>query len=92
MGNLQDAIDTLLQVFRQLGDAVVGLLTALELWLRGQLQELGVPHAIQTLILLAVAVVLVLGTLRLFGGLIRIVVVLILLLIAIHIVMPVIQG
>jgi hypothetical protein len=92
VGNFQDAIDTLLQVFRQLGDAIVGLLTALELWLRGQLQQLGVPHTIQTVILLAVAVVLVLGTLRLFGGLIRVVVVLILLLIAIHIILPVIQG
>jgi hypothetical protein len=92
VGNLQNAIDALLQVFRQLGDAVVGLLTALELWLRGQLQQLGVPHTVQTLILLAVAVLLVLGTLRLFGGLIRVVVVLILLLIAIHIMMPVIQG
>jgi hypothetical protein len=35
---------------------------------------------------------LVLGSWRLFGGLIRVVVVLILVLIAIHIVMPVIQG
>jgi hypothetical protein len=34
----------------------------------------------------------VVGSLQLFGGLIRIAVVLILLLIAIHIVMPIIQG
>jgi hypothetical protein len=92
MGNLTNAIDELLQGFRQLGDAVVGLLTALELWLRSELQRLGVPHSVQTLILLTVAVVLVLGTLRLFGGLIRVVVVLILLVIAIHIMMPIIQG
>ena len=44
------------------------------------------------MLLLAVAAVLVLGALRLFGGVIRIAVVLILLLVAIHIVMPVIQG
>jgi hypothetical protein len=89
---LQDAIDALLQVFRQLANAVAALLTALELWLRGELQRLGVPPTLQTLILLAVAVVLVLGTLRLLGGLVRVVVILILLLLAIHILMPVIQG
>jgi hypothetical protein len=92
VGKLQDAIDALLQVFRQLANAVAALLTALELWLRGELQRLGVPPTLQTLILLAVAVVLVLGTLRLLGGLVRVVVILILLLLAIHILMPVIQG
>jgi hypothetical protein len=92
VANLQTAIDTLLKLLTQFGVAVAAILTELELWLRGQLQELGVPHTIQTVILLAVAAVLVLGSLRLFGGLIRVAVVLILLLIAIHIVMPVVQG
>ena len=72
--------------------AVAAILTELELWLRSELQQFGAPHAVQTLILLAVAAVLVVGSLQLFGGLIRIAVVLILLLIAIHIVMPIIQG
>jgi hypothetical protein len=92
VGNLQTAIDTLLKLLIQFGVAVAAILTEFELLLRGELQLLGVPHTIQTLILLAVAALLVLGSLRLFGGLIRIAVVLILVLIAIHIVMPVIQG
>jgi len=92
VGNLQTAIDTLLNLLSQLGVAVAAILTELELWLRGELQQFGVPRPLQTVILLAVAAVLVLGSLRLFGGLIRIAVVLILLLIAIHIVLPVIQG
>jgi hypothetical protein len=92
VGNLQRAIDTLLNLLTQFGLTVAAVLTELEFWLRGQLQQLGVPHAVQTLVLLAVAAVLVLGSLRLFGGLIRIAVVLILLLIAIHIVMPIIQD
>ncbi len=92
LANLQSAIDTLLRLLTQFGLAVAAILTEFELWLRGELQHLGVPHAIQTLVLLAAAVLLVLGSLRLFGGLIRIVVVLILVLVAIHIVMPVIPG
>ncbi len=92
MADLKDAVDTLLQLIVQFGVAVAGLLSAFELWLRGQLQQMGVPHTLQTVLLIAVAVVLVLGSLRLFGGLIRVVVVLILLAMAIHIFMPVIES
>jgi hypothetical protein len=92
VGNLENAINTLLDLLKQFGLAVAAVLTSLELWLRGELQALGVPHTVQTLVLLVVAAILVLGSLRLFGGLIRVAVVLILLLIAIHIVLPVIQG
>jgi hypothetical protein len=92
VGNLEHAINTLLDLLKQFGLAIAALLAALELWLRGELQHLGVPHTLQTVILLGVAAILVLGSLRLFGGLVRVAVVLILVLIAIHIVMPVIQG
>ncbi|MGA3003206.1 MAG: hypothetical protein ABSE20_15945 [Acetobacteraceae bacterium] len=92
MKNLQTTIDTLLKLLTEFGLAVAAILTRLELWLREELQHLGVPHTVQTPILLAVAVLLILGSLRLFGGLIRVAAVLILVLIAIHILMPVIQG
>ncbi|HEX3575267.1 MAG TPA: hypothetical protein VHU42_11765 [Rhodopila sp.] len=92
MGNFENAINTLLDLLKQFAMAVAAILTSLELWLRAELQALGVPHTVQTLVLLVVAAILVLGSLRLFGGLIRVAVVLILLLIAIHIVMPVVQG
>lgn len=92
MSQFQTAIDTLLRLLTEFGVAVASILTGFELWLRGVLEQIGVPHTLQTVVLLAVAVVLVLGSLRLFGGLIRIAVILILLLIAIHIVMPVVHG
>jgi hypothetical protein len=92
VSQLQTAIDALLNLLTQFGLAVATILTEFELWLRGVLQQIGVPHTLQTVLLLAVAAVLVLGSLRLFGGIIRIAVILVLLLIAIHIVMPVIQG
>jgi hypothetical protein len=89
---LQTAINALLKLLTHLGVALAAILTALELWVRDELGQLGLPHAAQTLILLVVAVLLVLGSLRLFGGLIRVAAVLILMLIAIHILLPVIQG
>jgi hypothetical protein len=50
-----------------------------------------VAPQLQTIILLAVAVILILGALKLFGGLIRVAVVLVLLLIAIHVLMPILH-
>jgi hypothetical protein len=92
VGNLEAAINTLLQLLKQFGVAIAALLTEFELWLRGQLRQLGVPHSIQTVILIAVAAFLVVGAVRLFGGLIRVAVVLILILLAIHLVLPISQG
>jgi hypothetical protein len=90
--NLQTAIASLLQILKQLGVALASILTELEVLLRNELQHLGVPPNLQTVILIAVAVLLILGALRLFGGVIRIAIVLILLLVAIHIVLPVMQN
>jgi hypothetical protein len=92
VANLQTAIDTLLHLLGQFGVAVAAMLTELEFWLRGALQQFGVPHTLQTTTLLIVAAALVVGSLQLLGGLVRLAVVLILLLLAIHIVMPVVQG
>jgi Flp pilus assembly protein TadB len=92
VGNLQGAINSLLQFLRQFSVMIANLLTEFEFWLRDQLRGLGVPHTLQTVILLGVAVLLVVGALRLLGGLIRVVVVLLLVLLVIHLVMPVIQG
>ena len=92
MENFQNAISTLLQLLTTFGLAVAAILSGFEMWLRGALKHAGVQPPFQTVILLTVAVLLVVGSLRLFGGLIRVAAVLILLLIAIHIVLPVIQG
>jgi hypothetical protein len=89
--NFTHVINNLLQFLIRLGDLIVGVIVTIELWLRAQLMQLGVAPPVQTAILIALAVVLILGSLRLFGGLIRVAVVLILILIAIHILMPILQ-
>jgi hypothetical protein len=84
-------INSLLQLLIQLGNVIVGWIVILETWLRTQLAQYGVDPRLQTVILLAFAVVLILGSLRLFGGLIRVAVVLVLILIALHVLVPVFQ-
>jgi hypothetical protein len=84
-------INTLLQLLVRLGDIIVGGIVTLELWTRDQLAQFGLAPQVQTVIMLAIAVVLILLAFRLFGGLIRVAVVLVLILIALHIVMPVLQ-
>jgi hypothetical protein len=91
VSDFERVINTLLQFLVQLGNIIVGAIVTIELWLRGQLTQLGLPRAVQTVILLALAAFLIVGSLRLFGGLIRVAVVLVLLLIAIHIVMPLVH-
>jgi len=67
------AINTLLQLLVHIGDLLVAALVAVELWLRGQLATFGLPPAVQTVIMLALAALLIVGSLRLFGGLIRLI-------------------
>jgi hypothetical protein len=85
------AVDALLQLLIQIGDLILAGIVAVELWLRGQFALLGLAPPIQTVLLIAIAVVLILAALRLFGGLIRVAVVLVLLLVVIHVLLPVIQ-
>jgi len=82
-------INSLLALLIRLGDLIVTGLKEGEVWLRGQLAALGVPSELQTVIMLALAALLVLGVVRMFGGLIRLLVVLILLLVAARVLLPV---
>jgi hypothetical protein len=84
-------INTLLQLLISLGNVIVAGIVAIELWLRAELGHFGLPPNVQTIILIALALLLILGSLRLFGGLVRAAVVLVLILIAIHILLPILQ-
>lgn len=92
MERLQATADALLRLVTLLGVTALAILSGVEVWLHQELRHLGVPRPAQTPILVVVAALLILGSLRLFGGLIRIAAVLVLVLMAIHIVMPAVQG
>ncbi len=89
MNAFTNVINSLLQLLVHIGKLIINGLVAVELWVREQLATLGLPPAVQTVIMLAFAALLIVGALRLFGGLIRAVVLLVLILIAIHILLPV---
>jgi hypothetical protein len=84
----ESAIEGLVQLLRQFGLSAGNILTQFELALRSQLQQLGVPEVVQTMLLLAMAGVLILWSLRLFGGLFRIAALVVVLVIAAHATIP----
>nr|WP_294522921.1 hypothetical protein [uncultured Rhodopila sp.] len=89
MDAFTNAINSILQLLLQIGNLIVAGLVAVELWVRGQLAAAGMAPSLQTVVMVSVAALLILGALRVFGGLIRVIVILVLILIAIHIVLPV---
>nr|WP_294507888.1 hypothetical protein [uncultured Rhodopila sp.] len=89
MDAFTNAINTVLQLLVQIGNLIVAGLVAVELWVRGQLAAAGMAPSLQTVVMVSLAALLILAALRLFGGLIRAIVILVLILIAIHIVLPV---
>jgi len=88
MEKVDQAINALLALFASAADAVLAGLAAVEQWLRTQLSGLGVAPQIQTVIMIAVAILLLLLVLRVFGGIIRVVLVVFLILLALHVVLP----
>jgi hypothetical protein len=90
--NVHTATTALLEFLRDAGAFIANLLNDFEYSLRDHLLDLGVPRTVQTVILVAITTLLILGAVRMFAGLIRVAVVLVLVLIAIHLVVPSLQG
>jgi hypothetical protein len=91
MDNLTHMIDRLIQLLVELGRQVVQAIGAIELWLRAQLTQYGVAPMVQTILLVVLAAVLILISARLLSGLIRAVIIVVLVLLALHFVLPALQ-
>ena len=85
-------LDTLLEVFLLSCQTIGAVLTELNLWMRGELRQFGMPHALLTAFPLTITILLVLGALRSLGGFVRVLVVLFLLAAAYHIALPAWQS
>lgn len=92
MDDVKRVLDRLLELLLSLGAVIVNSIIAIELWIRNQLTGWGVPAGIQTAVLVVLAIVLVALAFRLFGGLVRIAIIILLALIALHILMPVLHA
>ena len=88
MDSVHQVVNAFLNLLVGLLDLALGWLAALETWLRIQLTQLGVAQSIQTIILIAVAVLFLLAALRLMGGVIRVIVLIFLILLIVHILAP----
>lgn len=88
MDQLSHTVESLLRLLVQAGNLILAGLLAVEVWARGQLAGLGLPPEIQTVLMVALAALLIVAALRLFGGLIRVAVVLVMILVVLHVLLP----
>ena len=85
---MQHAIDLLLSLIAGLFGLVVAGIGAIEHVLREALVPLGIGTEGQNIILLLVAVALIIGAIRLFGGIFAILITIVLVLLMLHILLP----
>ncbi len=81
LGTLGTWLEALIGLF-------LGIFIVIEDFFRSILNQVGVPENLQKIVLLLVAVVFIVAILRLFGGLIRWLIVLFLILLALHTLLP----
>ncbi len=92
MDMVNEALRTLGTWLEALIGLFLGIFMLIENFFQGILNQAGVPENLQKIVLLLVAVVFIVVILRLFGGLLRWLIVLFLILLALHILMPAAAG
>ena len=85
-------VDQALATLRRLFEDIVGLvmygLATVEAWLRAAMAPTGLSAQAQTVVLLLAVVVLAIVFLRVFGGVLRVLLAVFLVLLALHVVLP----
>jgi hypothetical protein len=67
---------------------LLGVFGVIEGFIRSIMLQAGVPGNLQQIVMLVVSVLLIIGIVRIFGGVLRFLLVLFLILLALHILMP----
>jgi hypothetical protein len=88
MGDLTRVVSDVLMLLIRMGTAILSAVEAIEMSMREQLAVMGVSPLTQTLILVVLAFAIILLALRVFGGLLRLAVIVVLVLIALQVMMP----
>jgi hypothetical protein len=91
MGDVDNVVNSVLLRLTQIFDFVMAYLADLESSVRELMNERGIPPALQTAILIIVALIVAVVALRLLAGIFRLVIVLLAALVAVHLVWPLIQ-
>ena len=67
----------------------LGMMNFLETALRGPLQSIGIHGALQTLILMMIPILMIVAVAKLFGGILRSLILIVLVLVLIHVTWPI---
>lgn len=71
-----------------LADLLLAAMATADHWVRQVLTALGVGNSVQTIILILVAFLVLLAALRLMGGIVRVLIVVLIVLFAVHLLLP----
>ena len=88
MSQVDQALQTLTYWGRALIGVFLGIFGIIEQFIRRLLTQLAVPEGLQSLVILALAVLFILAVLRLFGGLFRVLLIVFLILLILHVLIP----
>jgi hypothetical protein len=88
MDDLARVVGDIIRLLLRAGESFVSGLEAVEISFRDQMTIMGVSPPVQTVLMVLAAIALILLSVRLFGGLIRFAVILILALLAINLLLP----
>lgn len=88
MDDLKRVVSDVLAILIRVGGAILSAGEAIEVSVREQLAAMGASPLTQTMVLVVLAFAIILLALRIFGGLLRLAVVVILVLIALQVIMP----
>jgi hypothetical protein len=88
MGDLTRVVDEIIRLLIRLGGSILEAVQAIEASLRVQLNAMGVPPAIQTIILVGASIGIILLAVRVLGGLLRFFVIVVLILLAMKLLLP----
>jgi hypothetical protein len=88
MNDLSRLVGDITRLLLRAGEAFVSWLEAVEISFRDQMTIMGVSPPVQTVLMVLAAIALIVLSVRLFGGLIRFAVILILALLAINLLLP----
>jgi hypothetical protein len=88
MNAVDQALQTLTYWLRAFLGVLIGLFAIIENFLHNIMSQIGIPANFQSLLILVVAVLFIVGVLRAFGGVIRLLLVVFLILLVLHILLP----
>jgi len=88
---MTQAIDFVLSLILRLIGLVMAAIAIIDAFLRGLMDRAGIGSQVQAIVLVAVAVLFIVAALRVFGGVLRLLIIVFLVLLLVHVLMPGLQ-